>query len=123
MLLPFCPYFPFMLRKVISDWVLEMFFHHSCRDFIDLRIRWFEVFLQEISDVFVRNRTICGIPLMNKSLYFHWLLLHIVKKRWRLQDCQWDVVPREVFSVSIWISEDAVRSIPYGVRVLEMPAT
>ena len=82
MLLPFCPYFPLMLRNVISDWVIQMLFHHSCRDFIHDHIRWFGVFLQEIFVVFVRNCTICGILLMNKSLYFHWMLLHIVKKRW-----------------------------------------
>ena len=80
MFLPFCPYFPLMLWKVVFDRVIQMFFHHSCRDLIHVRIRWLEVFLQEIFDVFVRNCTICWIPLMHESLDFHRLLLYIAKE-------------------------------------------
>ena len=78
MCLPFRPYFLLTLREVVSDWVIQMLFHYYCRGFIHICTRRFEVFLQEIFDVFVRNCTICGIPLMDESLYFHWLPLHIV---------------------------------------------
>ena len=80
-----------------------MFFHHSCRDLIHVRIRWLEVFLQENFDVFVRNRTICGIPLMDKSLHFHWLVLYIVKECKRFQECQWNIIQGGLLGVRLEI--------------------